>query len=32
MKIALMILGGVIVAFGLADLIGSFTGFICGAE
>ncbi len=27
MKIALMIIGGILVVFGLADLIGSFTGY-----
>lgn len=27
MKIALMVVGGALVAFGLVDLIGSFAGF-----
>jgi len=27
MKIAMMVIGGVLIAFGLVDLVGSFTGF-----
>ena len=32
MKVGMMVVGGILVAFGLVDLIGSFTGFDVWAQ